>query len=97
MKKMILLATFCVAGLFNANGKVEKKIEIKKASVAFQLCGVLVTYYNSEGQPTGQQLYTSDQPDILACTIYQNGVIADLQRQGYTVKKAETGLSNSIY
>ncbi|QQY34777.1 hypothetical protein I6I60_20755 [Chryseobacterium gleum] len=78
----------------SANGKVEAKVEKKVVKVAFQLCGVMVTYYNSSGQPTGQQWFTSDQPTLNACMAYQAGVIADLREKGYNVKPQ--GLSNDI-
>ncbi|MCJ7932333.1 MAG: hypothetical protein MUW56_01525 [Chryseobacterium sp.] len=86
MKKLILLATIGIAGLINAKGTVEGKIEAKTTKVAFQLCGVMVTYYNSSGQATGQQWFTSDQPTLNACMAYQAGIIADLKSKGYNVK-----------
>ena len=90
MKKIILLAAFGVAGLVSAKGTIENKVEIKFEKIevgsAFQLCGVTVTFYNSLGEITGQQLYTSDQPNLDSCLTYQSGVIADLRAQGYRVE-----------
>jgi len=92
MKKIFLVAAFSAAGFMNANGTVENKFdaqkstEQKEALVAFQLCGVMVTYFNSQGQPTGQTWFTSDQPNLNSCMAYQAGVIADLRSQGYNVK-----------
>ncbi|SFM99733.1 hypothetical protein SAMN05421594_0226 [Chryseobacterium oleae] len=88
MKKIILLAAFGVAGLMGAKESVENKFENKQsAKVAFDLCGVLVTYYNADGQPTGQQWFTSDQPNLTSCMAYQAGVIADLRSKGYIVQQ----------
>lgn len=86
MKKLILIATMGVAGLVSAKSTSETKVEKKTAKVAFQLCGVMVTYYNSSGEPTGQQWFTSDQPNLNSCMAYQAGVIADLKSKGYNVK-----------
>jgi hypothetical protein len=86
MKKLILLATIGVAGLVSAKGTLENKVEKKTVKVAIQLCGVMVTYYNSSGQATGQQWFTSDQPNLNSCMAYQAGVIADLRSKGYNVK-----------
>lgn len=88
MKKIILVAAFGVAGLMGAKETIENKIECKgNAKVTFELCGVLVTYYNAQGQPTGQQWFTSDQPTLTACMAYQAGVIADLRSKGYIVSQ----------
>lgn len=88
MRKIILLAAFGVAGLMGAKETVENKIETKgSAKVAFELCGVLVTYYNADGQPTGQQWFTSEQSTLTACMAYQAGVIANLKASGYNVKQ----------
>ncbi len=88
MKKIILMAALGVAGLVSAKGAVESKtVKGKKATVAFQLCGVTVTFYNSMGQITGQQMYTSDQPNLTSCMAYQSGVIANLRAQGYRVQQ----------
>ncbi|WP_353145688.1 hypothetical protein [Chryseobacterium sp.] len=87
MKKLILLATIGVAGLVSAKGTIEYKIELKTSKVTFQLCGVMVTYYNSSGQVTGQKWFTSDQPNLNSCMAYQAGVIADLRAQGFNVKQ----------
>lgn len=95
MKKIFLVAAVSAAGLMSANGNVEnkfetqKKQEVKEAQVTFQLCGVMVTYFNSQGQPTGQTWFTSDQPDLNSCMAYQAGVIANLRAQGYNVKALE--------
>ncbi|WP_418122806.1 hypothetical protein ACNFU2_19880 [Chryseobacterium sp. PTM-20240506] len=65
------------------------KIKLEKltdSETMFQLCGVTVTFYNSMGEITGQQLYTSDQPTLESCLAYQAGVIADLRAQGYIVE-----------
>lgn len=89
MKKLILIATIGVAGFVSAKGTLETKVEkktAKTAKVAFQLCGVMVTYYNSSGEATGQQWFTSDQPNLNSCMAYQAGVIADLKSKGYNVK-----------
>lgn len=95
MKKIILFAAFVVAGLMGAKETVENKIEAKGgAKIAFQLCGVMVTYYNADGQPTGQQWFTSDQPNLNSCLAYQAGIISDLKAKGYNVKQ-QTGVSTN--
>jgi len=96
MRKILILAAFGVAGLVSANGKSERKPEIKHAKVVFQLCGVMVTYYNSAGRVTDQKWFTSDQPTLNSCMAYQAGVIANLRSQGYNVQQQQAQLSNSI-
>jgi hypothetical protein len=94
MKKLLVVATIAVAGLVSAKGAVETKASTsKKATVAFQLCGVTVTFYNSTGQITGQQMYTSDQPNLTSCMAYQSGVIANLRAQGYRVQQMNNDLN----
>ena len=56
-----------------------------KYDKTLRLCGVIVTFYDSNNQPYNQQWYTSDQPTLDDCKAYQASVIADLQRQGYRV------------
>ncbi|WP_431342993.1 hypothetical protein [Chryseobacterium sp. JK1] len=88
------MATIAVAGLVSAKGSVEaKSSKSKKATVTFQLCGVTVTFYNSAGQITGQQMYTSDQPNLNSCMAYQAGVIANLRAQGYRVQQMNEDLN----
>ncbi|MFN1216078.1 hypothetical protein ACKW6Q_03740 [Chryseobacterium kwangjuense] len=88
MKKIILLAAFGAAGIMGAKETVENKIESKeRAGATVQLCGVMVTYYNAEGQPYGQQWFTSDQPTLTACMAYQASVIADLKAKGFDVRQ----------
>jgi len=94
MKKIILLAAFGVAGLVSAKGSAETKTsETKKATVAYELCGVTVTFYNDRGEITGQRMYTSDQPNLNSCMVYQSGIIAGLRAQGYNVKTMNTDLN----
>ncbi|WP_228372455.1 hypothetical protein [Chryseobacterium daeguense] len=93
MKKFLLLAAFGVAGFVSAKGNFEtKNVKTKKATVVFQLCGITVTFYNSLGEVTGQQMYTSDQPNLNSCMAYQSGVIAGLRAQGYRVQQ----MSNDV-
>ncbi|KXH84590.1 hypothetical protein AU378_02160 [Chryseobacterium kwangjuense] len=66
------------------------------AEVTVQLCGVMVTYFNAAGDPTEQRWFTSDQPTLAACQTYQDGVIADLKRQGYRVEKAPVEISDDV-
>lgn len=88
MKKFILIVALGVAGFASAKGSVEStEAKTKNASVAFQLCGVTVTFYSSTGQIIGQQMYTSDQPSLSSCMSYQSGVIAGLRAQGYRVQQ----------
>lgn len=96
MKKIFLVAAFGAAGLMSAKGNVEnnfKSQESQDVKFKFQLCGVMVTYFNSAGEPTGQTWFTSDQPNLNACMAYQAGVIADLRKQGYNVKALEANLN----
>ncbi|WP_223559584.1 hypothetical protein [Chryseobacterium lathyri] len=97
MRKIILLAAFGVAGLMGAKETVENKIETKgSAKVAFELCGVMVTYFDAQGKMYDQKWFTSDQPTLSACQSYQDGVISNLQSQGYRVEKAATGASTDV-
>ncbi|EQB90904.1 hypothetical protein [Elizabethkingia anophelis] len=83
MKKLLLctLSTVLLSVFVNA-GTLEKNSNLD----SFQLCGVIVTYYDSYGQPYDQKWFTSDQPTLADCQSYQTGVIADLQKQGYRVE-----------
>lgn len=98
MKKIILLAAFGVAGLMGAKETVENKIESKEsAEVTFQLCGVMVTFYNAEGKMYDQQWFTSDQPNLTSCMAYQAGVIADLREKGFRVEQQQqTEISTDV-
>ncbi|WP_412850347.1 hypothetical protein ACL0VS_11600 [Chryseobacterium sp. PMSZPI] len=90
MKKVILLAAFGVAGLVSAKSadlkissiKTEKAKEIKKT---FDLCGVNVTFYDSEGNVTGSQWYVTDAPTLSSCQVYQSMVKWNLVRAGFTL------------
>jgi hypothetical protein len=96
MKKLILIATIGVAGFVSAKGTLETKVEKKAAKVAFQLCGITVTYFDAQGRPYDQKWYTSDQPTLSACQAYQDGVIASLKNQGFRVEKAAVGASTDL-
>ncbi|MFS4471114.1 hypothetical protein [Chryseobacterium sp. T20] len=90
MKKVILLAAFGVAGLVSAKSadfkissiKTEKAKEIKKA---FDLCGVNVTFYDSEGNVTGSQWYVTDAPSLSSCQAFQAMVKWNLVRAGFSL------------
>ncbi|MCJ7934781.1 MAG: hypothetical protein MUW56_14420 [Chryseobacterium sp.] len=94
MKKVILIAAFGAAGFVGAK-PTDVKI-VKKAQVVFQLCGVMVTYFDSQGRPYDQKWFTSDQSSLSACQSYQDGVIANLKSQGFRVEKAATGASTDL-
>ncbi|PIF46184.1 hypothetical protein CLU96_3207 [Chryseobacterium sp. 52] len=96
MKKMILLAAFGVAGLMGAKETVENKVESNSAKAVFQLCGVIVTYYNSQNEVIDQKWFTSEQPDLTSCMAYQAGVIANLRSQGYNVKSQAEEASTDV-
>ncbi|PIF47041.1 hypothetical protein CLU96_4087 [Chryseobacterium sp. 52] len=93
---MILLATLGIAGLMNAKGSVEKKTETGKIKIAFELCGVMVTYFDTQGRPYDQKWFTSDQPNLTSCMAYQAGVIANLRSQGYRVEKTQTEATTDV-
>lgn len=95
MKKLLLLAAFGVAGLASAKGATENKVETKTARISIQLCGVMVTYFDSNGNPTGQKWFTSDQPTFAACQSYQDGVISKLQSQGFRVEKQTNSIQQT--
>jgi len=92
MKKIILLASFGVAGLVSAKGTPTSKFEESKAKTEIkerkekekpvQTCGVVVTYW-SGGQVVGTQTITSDQPDLESCQNFQTGVKVALWAAGY--------------
>ena len=97
MKKIILLAAFGVAGLVSAKGAVENKVESKgTAKVAFELCGVMVTYFDAQGRPYDQKWFTSDQPNLTSCMAYQSSVITNLRSQGFTVEQSQTDVSTGV-
>lgn len=86
MKKILLLAAIGVAGLVSAksNKSIDEKINREKAEqkVPVKECGVVITYW-SGGQVVGQQIVTSEQPDLASCQSWQNGVKVALQIAGY--------------
>ncbi|MCJ7932258.1 MAG: hypothetical protein MUW56_01140 [Chryseobacterium sp.] len=89
MKKLILLAAFGVAGLVSAKSADFKissikteKTEIKKA---FDLCGVNVTFYDSEGNVTGSQWYVTDAPTLSSCQAFQAMVKWNLVKAGFSL------------
>ncbi len=57
----------------------------KDSDKAFQLCGVTVTYYDSNGNPTGQEMFTSDQSTLENCQMWQSLVKHRLQKAGFTL------------
>ena len=85
MKKLLLCALSTVLLSAFVNAETLSKNKFKKKD-SYQLCGVIVTYFNSEGQPYDQRWFTSDQPTLADCQSYQAGVIQDLQKQGYDVR-----------
>lgn len=100
MRKIIfsLLATslFSVSALAGNTIVKNNSIERKSDKKVFDLCGVMVTFYNSLGRPYKQEWHTSQQSSLTSCMAYQNGVIAELRLQGYRVEKASTQLSNDV-
>ncbi|ROI05439.1 hypothetical protein EGI16_03370 [Chryseobacterium sp. G0240] len=89
MKKVILLAAFGVAGLVSAksadvkiNSNVNKSQEMKKA---FDLCGVHVNFYDSEGNLTDSQWYVTDAPTLSSCQAFQSMVKWNLTRAGFSI------------
>jgi hypothetical protein len=87
MKKLLLLAAFGIVGLVNAR-TLELKISEKqteKSKIAFQLCGVSVTYYDGDGNVTGYDLITSDQSSLENCQMWQSLVKHRLQKAGFTL------------
>lgn len=87
MKKIILLAAFGVAGLVSAKPAIVKKSEkqTEKKETKFQLCGVHVTYFNSEGMPYDSQWFLIDAPTLSSCQAYQTFVQWNLTQAGYTI------------
>lgn len=88
MKKLLLMATLGVAGLVSAKGAVENTFdknnkEVKEHPV--QLCGVTVTYYGADGNISSVEMFTSDQPNLMSCIIWQQSKIRSVQSQGYSV------------
>lgn len=55
----------------------------------------MVTYFDSNGNPTGQKWFTSDQPTFAACQSYQDGVISKLQSQGFRVEKQTNSIQQT--
>lgn len=94
MKKIMLVSALIFAGLVNAKNSVSNSSELKNETAnskfSKQLCGIIVTFYDSYGNPYDQRWYTSDQPDIFSCMAYQSSVVSNLQSQGYVVNKAVT-------
>ncbi|KQT26000.1 hypothetical protein ASG22_04720 [Chryseobacterium sp. Leaf405] len=87
MKKMILLAAFGIAGLVSAKPTFVKKSEkqTEKKEAKFRLCGVLVTFYDSDNNPTGSQWFLTDTPTLSSCQAYQSFVQWNLTQGGYTI------------
>jgi hypothetical protein len=90
MKKFIVMSALGVAGLISAKTaevKVsEKKIEAKeKKASAFRLCGVLVTFYDVTGIPSGNQWYLTDASTLSSCQAYQTYIQWQLTQMGYTI------------
>ena len=90
MKKIILIAALGVAGLVsaknaelkNAENQIEKKELINNA---FQLCGVNVNFYDSEGNWTGSQWFLTDVPTYQSCQAFQIIVKFNLMQAGYSI------------
>ena len=89
MKKIILIAALGVAGLVSAKNaelknaeKQNEKTEIAKTN--FQLCGVNVNFYDSEGNWTGSQWFLTDVPTYQSCQSFQTIVKFNLMQAGYT-------------
>ncbi|MEH7889229.1 hypothetical protein [Elizabethkingia meningoseptica] len=97
MEKKLLCAllTVLLCILTNAGALTEKNYE--KINF-YELCGVIVTYFNSEGEPYDQKWFTSDQPTLADCQSYQAGVIQHLQNQGYNVRiiNKQTEIDHSL-
>ncbi len=74
-----MLGVFTFGSASNFSFTVQKKTKA-------QLCGVIVNFYDVNGNFVRQQWYTSDQPNYNSCQAYQASVIEDLTAQGYTVK-----------
>ncbi|ALR31783.1 hypothetical protein ATE47_15225 [Chryseobacterium sp. IHB B 17019] len=85
MRKLILLAAFGVAGLVNAKSIVKSELQEEKETKVFQACGVVVTYYNANGQYEGTGYFSSEQPSLESCMAWQNAKIRSLRLQGYSV------------
>lgn len=87
MKKIILLAAFGVAGLVSAKPSVVKKSEKQneKKETRLKLCGVLVTFYNSENVAVGSQWFLTDVSTLSSCQAYQSFVQWNLTQAGYTI------------
>ena len=87
MKKLLLVATIAVAGFANAkNTNVIKEMKIEKSIKTFQLCGVHVTYYDSEGTATGTEWFLVDAPTLSSCQAYQSFVMYNLS-QYFTITR----------
>lgn len=89
MKILLLVAAFGVAGLVSAKStitkeNVKKKTEVKTKKI-FELCAVSVTYYDSDGNVTGFNMFTSDQSSLLNCQMWQDLVKYRLTKQGFTL------------
>ena len=91
MKKLATLFVLSLSAFAFAGTTVVKNVDaqkkVQKSKRTIQLCGVSVTFYDSAGNITGYQLYTSDQPNLSSCMSWQNGVIANLRSQGYRVTR----------
>ncbi|MFP3598768.1 hypothetical protein [Chryseobacterium sp. SIMBA_029] len=57
----------------------------KKNNAMFQLCGVTVTYFDADGNVTGQDMFTSDQTSLENCQMWQSLVKHRLQVKGFVL------------
>lgn len=90
MKKTLLIAALGVAGLVSAKNaefkKAEKETEkIENIKTNFQLCGVNVNFYDSEGNWTGSQWFLTDVPTYQSCQAFQTIVKFNLMQAGYSI------------
>ena len=83
MKKLVILAALGVAGFVSAKNTNVAKNE--KTEKTFQLCGVLVTFYDSENNVTGTQWFLTDAPTLSSCQAYQSFVKWNLSQAGFSI------------
>jgi len=87
MKKILLLSALGAAGLVSAKSAETKEVREVKSEKTFQLCGVLVTFYDSENNATGTQWFLIDAPTLSSCQAYQSFVKWNLSQAGFSISQ----------
>lgn len=87
MKKLFLIGSILLTSMYSFAATKENNLKITEHEdlKPNELCGVTITFYDSNGYITGWKFHSTQKESYIDCLVYQGSIIEYYKSRGYRV------------